>query len=251
MARTKKQPTIEDRVESGYIDLTKTGPLSYRELRRLNNGLPEESVVNAQRPDNIGAIATFQRAGKVNYTEQPTGLGDSMYDPGVANQEQIENLQDYRAEAQPWYAKIGAGVAKMGILALTTFADGILGTVAGLANLVGDASTGKIGSAKDALWSFINNPFSQAMQQINEDAESWLPNYYTEYEQSQPWYTQIGTANFIGDKFLKNLGFMIGAAGASYISAGLGSKVLVNKSIRDAFKGVVVNSVGKELKTGA
>lgn len=68
MARTKKQPTIEDRVESGYIDLTKTGPLSYRELRRLNNGLPEESVVNAQRPDNIGAIATFQRAGKVNYT---------------------------------------------------------------------------------------------------------------------------------------------------------------------------------------
>lgn len=251
MARTKKQPTIEDRVESGYIDLTKTGPLSYRELRRLNNGLPEESVVNAQRPDNIGAIATFQRAGKVNYTQQPTGLGDSMYDPGVANQEQIENLQDYRAEAQPWYAKIGAGVAKMGILALTTFTDGILGSIAGLANLVGDAATGKIGSVEDALWSFINNPFSQAMQQINEDAESWLPNYYTEYEQSQPWYTQIGTANFIGDKFLKNLGFTIGAAGSAFISAGLGSKVLVNKSIRDAFKGVVVNSVGKELKTGA
>lgn len=139
----------------------------------------------------------------------------------------------------------------MGILALTTFTDGILGSIAGLANLAMDTSMGKIGSAKDALWSFIDNPFSQAMQQINENAESWLPNYYTEYEQSQPWYTQIGTANFIGDKFLKNFGFTIGAAGAAWLSAGLGSKVLVNKSIRDAFKGVVVNSAGKELKTGA
>lgn len=142
-------------------------------------------------------------------------------------------------------------MAKMGILALTTFVDGMLGTIAGLANLAGDAATGKIGSAKDALWSFIDNPFSQAMQQINENAESWLPNYYTEYEQSQPWYTQIGTSNFIGDKFLKNLGFTIGAAGAAYVSAGVGSKALVSKGIRDAFKGVVVNSAGKELRTGA
>ena len=142
-------------------------------------------------------------------------------------------------------------MTKMGILALTTFVDGMLGTIAGLANLAGDAATGKIGSAKDALWSFVNNPFSQAMQQINENAESWLPNYYTEYEQSQPWYTQIGTSNFIGDKFLKNLGFTIGAAGAAYVSAGIGSKALVMKGIRDAFKGVVVNSAGKELRTGA
>lgn len=212
MARTKKQPTIEDRVEAGYIDLTKTGPLSYRELRSLNNGLPEESVVNAQRPDNIGAITAFQRAGKVNYTEQPTGLGESMYDPGVANQEQVENLQDYRAEAQPWYAQIGAGLAKGVILAGTTFLDGTIGLLVGAGEAInrGDIS---------GLW---DNDFSRAMQSVNEWSEEVMPNYYSYNEQNSPWYENIFTANFIGDKFIKNLGFSVGALYSGGVtSAGL------------------------------
>lgn len=212
MARTKKQPTIEDRVEAGYIDLTKTGPLSYRELRSLNNGLPEESVVNAQRPDNIGAITAFQRAGKVNYTEQPTGLGESMYDPGVANQEQVENLQDYRAEAQPWYAQIGAGLAKGVILAGTTFLDGTIGLLVGAGEAInrGDIS---------GLW---DNDFSRAMQAVNEWSEEVMPNYYSYNEQNSPWYENIFTANFIGDKFIKNLGFSVGALYSGGVtSAGL------------------------------
>ena len=212
MARTKKQPTIEDKVEAGYIDLTKTGPLSYRELRSLNNGLPEESVVNAQRPDNIGAITAFQRAGKVNYTEQPTDLGESMYDPGVANQEQVENLQDYRAEAQPWYAQIGAGLAKGVILAGTTFLDGTIGLLVGVGEAInrGDIS---------GLW---DNDFSRAMQSVNEWSEEVMPNYYSYNEQNSPWYENIFTANFIGDKFIKNLGFSVGALYSGGVtSAGL------------------------------
>lgn len=201
MGKTKKQPTIEGRVKAGYIDLTKTGPLSYRELRSLNNGLPEESVVNAQRPDNIGVITALQRAGKVNYTEQPTGLGESIYDPGVANQEQIENLQDYRAEAQPWYAKIGAGLTKGVVLAGTTFLDGTIGLLVGGTESInrGDIS---------GLW---DNDFSKAMQAINEWSEEALPNYYSQNELNSPWYENIFTANFLGDKFIKNLGFSIGA----------------------------------------
>lgn len=212
MERTKKQPTIEDKVEAGYIDLTKTGPLSYRELRSLNNGLPEESVVNAQRPDNIGAITAFQRAGKVNYTEQPTDLGESMYDPGVANQEQVENLQDYRAEAQPWYAQIGAGLAKGVILAGTTFLDGTIGLLVGVGEAInrGDIS---------GLW---DNDFSRAMQSVNEWSEEVMPNYYSYNEQNSPWYENIFTANFIGDKFIKNLGFSVGALYSGGVtSAGL------------------------------
>lgn len=212
MARTKKQPTIEDKVEAGYIDLTKTGPLSYRELRSLNNGLPEESVVNAQRPDNIGAITAFQRAGKVNYTEQPTGLGESMYDPGVANQEQVENLQDYRAEAQPWYAQIGAGLAKGVILAGTTFLDGTIGLLVGAGEAI---NRGNI----SGLW---DNDFSRAMQSVNEWSEEVMPNYYSYNEQNSPWYENIFTANFIGDKFIKNLGFSVGALYSGGVtSAGL------------------------------
>lgn len=142
MARTKKEPTLEDKVKAGYIDLTETGPLSYRELQGLNSGLPKESTVNSMIPDNLGALTAFQRAGKVNFTPEPTGLGESIYDPGVATQEQIENLQDYRAEAQPWYAQVGAGLAKGAVLAGTTFLDGTVGLLVGGAEAIsrGDIS---------------------------------------------------------------------------------------------------------------
>lgn len=209
MARTKKQPTIEDRVKAGYIDLTKTGPLSYRQLRQLNSGLPQESTVNAMSVEDPGTLSAFQRAGKVNYTAQPTGLGESIYDPVVANQEQIENLQDYRAEAQPWYAQIGAGLAKGAILAGTTFLEGTVGLLVGGAEAI---SRGDI----SGLW---DNDFSRAMQSVNEWSEEALPNYYSYEEQNSPWYENIFTANFIGDKFIKNLGFSVGALYSGGVSS--------------------------------
>lgn len=196
----------------GYVDLTKTGPLSYRQLQMLNSRLPAESAINAMHPDNPGVSTMLSRVGKVNYTAQPTGLGESIYDPGIANQHQIENLQDVRAEAQPWYAKIGAGLAKGAILAGTTFLDGTVGLLIGSA----EAATRKDWSG---LW---DNDFSRTMQAVNEWSEEVLPNYYSTEEQNSPWYENIFTANFIGDKFIKNLGFSVGALYSGGVtSAGL------------------------------
>ena len=47
-----------------------------------------------------------------------------------------------------------------------------------------------------------------------------MPNYYTEAEQNQPWYENIFTANFLGDKFIKNLGFTVGAFYSGGLEAG-------------------------------
>lgn len=208
----KKQPTIEDKVNAGYIDLTKTGPISYRELQRLNGSLPQESEANSLLPDDIGVTSTLSRAGKVNYTETPSDWGNSMFDSGAANQYEFENYGDYRGERQPWYAKIGAGLTKGVVLAGTTFLNGTLGLVAG-------ASTAITEGRWSGLW---DNDFSRAMDSINKGAEEVLPNYYTQDELNQPWYTNIFTANFWGDKFIKNIGFTVGA----FYSGGLYSKGL-------------------------
>lgn len=208
----KKQPTIEDKINAGYIDLTKTGPVSYRELQMLNGSLPQESEANSLLPDDIGVTSTLSRAGKVNYTETPSDWGNSMFDSGVANQYEFENYGDYRGERQPWYAKIGAGLAKGVVLAGTTFLNGTVGLVAG----VGTAVT-------EGRWSGLwDNDFSRAMDSINKGAEEVLPNYYTQYELNQPWYTNIFTANFWGDKLIKNIGFTVGA----FYSGGIYSKGL-------------------------
>lgn len=168
------------------------------------------------------------------------GVGDSMYDEGITSMTQLDNLANTRDELQPWYAQIGAGLAKGAVLAGTTFADGILGTIVGLGNA---AATGTFSG-------FWDNPFSNAMQQVNEWSESALPNYYTDAEQNDPWYENIFSANFIGDKFLKNLGFAVGAAYSGKISAGATSRLLGLNKARQAFKGAVTAS-GEALNPNA
>lgn len=168
------------------------------------------------------------------------GVGDSMYDEGITSMTQLDNLANTRGELQPWYAQIGAGLAKGAVLAGTTFADGIIGTIVGLGNA---AATGTFSG-------FWDNPFSNAMQQVNEWSESALPNYYTDAEKNDPWYENIFSANFIGDKFLKNLGFAVGAAYSGKISAGATSRLLGLNKARQAFKGAVTAS-GEALNPNA
>lgn len=168
------------------------------------------------------------------------GVNDSMYDEDITSMTQLDNLANTRGEMQPWYAQIGAGLAKGAVLAGTTFADGIIGTIVGLGNA---AATGTFSG-------FWDNPFSNAMQQVNEWSESVLPNYYTDAEKNDPWYENIFSANFIGDKFLKNLGFAVGAAYSGKISAGATSKLLGLNKARQAFKGAVTAS-GEALSPNA
>ncbi len=168
------------------------------------------------------------------------GVGDSMFDDNITSVTQLDNLANTRGEMQPWYAQIGAGLAKGAVLAGTTFADGIIGTIVGLGNA---AATGTFSG-------FWDNPFSNAMQQVNEWSESALPNYYTDAEQNDPWYENIFSANFIGDKFLKNLGFAVGAAYSGKISAGATSRLLGLNKARQAFKGAVTAS-GEALNPNA
>jgi len=199
----KKIPTAEDNFKAGLIDLTKTGPLTYRELQSLNSGLPAESEANQLLNDRPGsAFFKPEVASQINYTNNPDeDFGESGYDEPLANQYQYEDYQDLRGERQPWYAQLGAGLAKGVILAGTTFLDGTLGLVYGIGTAVDEGRW-------SGLW---DNDFSRAMKAVNEASEELMPNYYTDEEQNGPWYTNIFTANFLGDKFIKNLGFSVGA----------------------------------------
>lgn len=177
--------------------------------------------------------------------------GNSRYDDEITQLSEIKDINEARANIQPWYDQIGAGVLKGTVLAATTFADGIGGTIVGAMNVLGNID--KIQNSDSPLRElgnqFINNPFSTTMQEINEKMESTLPNYYTQEEMNAPWWENVFTSNFIGDKFLKNLGFTVGAAYSGRLSAGLLSKTMGLKGVRDAFKGTVTTASGKVLNT--
>lgn len=193
------------------IDVTKTGPQSYRDLQKANEAA-YQSAASESMFSNMKAPHGYVQPSDVIYEggeysplyKQSKGedtYGSSIWDKPSVNEEEYQNLADIRAENQPWYAQIGAGLAKGAILAGTTFLDGTIGLLFG-------AGTARGEDRMSGLW---DNDFSKAMQSVNEWSEQALPNYYTKEEQEQPWYENIFTANFLGDKFIKNLGFTVGA----------------------------------------
>lgn len=205
MARTK-ETKVKD------IDITKSGPMTFRDLQQANQepytGLSPEFQAFSEGIGAITAPTSLYDArthGEQMVASQlkstPTPWGESMFDEATATEEQFQNLGDIRAKNQPWYAKINAGLAKGAVLAGTTFLDGTMGLIFGAGTAIGEGRW-------SGLW---DNDFSKAMQSVNEWSEQALPNYYTRAEQEQPWYENIFTANFLGDKFIKNLGFTVGA----------------------------------------
>lgn len=194
------------------IDITKTGPQGFKQLQAQNaanlKGLsPEFQEFNANVEAHSAPTSLYdarEHAEKnINSSlgQSNTPWGQSMFDNPTATEEQFQNLGDIRAQNEPWYAKISAGIAKGAVLAGTTFLDGTIGLVLGGAQAIAEGRA-------SAIW---DNPFSKAMQDINKASEEVLPNYYTKQEQESPWYDNIFTANFLGDKFIKNLGFTVGA----------------------------------------
>nr|DAG99946.1 MAG TPA: Structural protein [Crassvirales sp.] len=194
------------------IDITKSGPMTFRDLQKANqepytNLSPEFKSFSMNVGANTAPTSLYDARAHGEQMVQSslegtaTPWGESMFDEPTATEAQFQELGDIRAENQPWYAQIGAGLAKGVILAGTTFLDGTLGLVLGAGTAINEGRW-------SGLW---DNDFSKAMQSFNEWSEEALPNYYTKAEQEQPWYENIFTANFLGDKFIKNLGFTVGA----------------------------------------
>ena len=148
------------------------------------------------------------------------GINDSMYDQNITSASQLDDLASTRGELQPWYAQLGAGIAKGISLGVTTFLDGTLGLVAGVTEGVGEYKRSKdVGESISKLW---NNEISNSLKEWNEGLETILPNYRTNEEIENDWWKNLDTMNFWADGLLKNMGFTVGA----FYSGGAWNKAL-------------------------
>lgn len=138
--------------------------------------------------------------------------GSSMFDePIMWGKVNAGDIQDARAYNQPWYSKLASGVGKMGVTALTTIAE-TAGLGVGLVQGAIDAYNADDHKSRAFLHAIWDNPVTQALQSISDWSEEYMPNYYTQDEMENPLaFRNIFSANFLGDKIIKNIGFMIGA----------------------------------------
>jgi len=128
-----------------------------------------------------------------------------LYERGI-NLENVYGLQQSGLE------QLGNGLVKMGAFALGTFGQSfatIPNTVTSLKNGVNIAD--------------LSNPdgYESAIDTWTRNVEDYFPNYVTDYEKQRGLATAIpftyGSANFWGDKILKNSGFMVGAISGAIV----------------------------------
>lgn len=165
----------------------------------LNNNIGTVKQLNSDRDGLLGEF------------------GESKYDDDIMWNPNADKIQNARFEKQSGLTQIGAGLAKGVITAGTTFVDGVAMLTLGLANGIhnvqdDDAKTG----FWDGLW---NNEITKAMKSINDWSEDVFKNYYSTNQERSPWYSSSNllSANFLGDKILKNMGFMVGAYGSGAV----------------------------------
>jgi hypothetical protein len=140
--------------------------------------------------------------GMVSKSELLANQRYPLYERGI-NLENVYGLQ------QSGLSQLGNGLIKMGAFALGTFGQSF-------ATIPNTISAAKNLSLKD-----LSNPdgYEASIDDWIKNVEDYFPNYVTEYEKSRGLATAIpftyGSANFWGDKILKNSGFMVGAIGGA------------------------------------
>ena len=174
------------------------------------------SVNQAVKNENKGHVG-YEALQDPNVTKVNTvygvDYGKSKYDKSLLLNPSLQTIQNYRADEQSAASKIINGVGKGVVLAGTTFLSGLGFWAYGVPTAIFSSRKDENGERVTAgqQWSKLwDNEFTRGLQQINDAAEEVMPNYYTTYEQNNP-LGHIFSANFLGDKFLKNIGFMVGA----------------------------------------
>jgi len=246
MSKTAKQKPV---------DITKTGPMTFRQLQDANDNtlssLSPEFLQFSQGIDQAYAPVSLYDAGshaqqdimsplsqQQTYSGNQDYWGRSHYDNSSATEAQFSRLGDIRAENQPWYSKLLNGIGKAGVLAGTTALE-----TAGLLYGAGHSLLETAGVIEDDNKSWVqnlwDNPITNALQKVTEASEELMPNYYTQDEIENP-FGNIFTANFLGDKLLKNLGFMVGA-----FYGGIPASTLIGKVGTAAVKGARAASLAE------
>lgn len=214
-------------------DITEVGPVGLKGLKGISqlDSMEEKEFndyLNSFSTPNMKSIIRGNSPTLSDDFEINTGVGvgDSMWDNEIYNEDEIRRAGDIRAENQWAIAKVSAGLTKGAVLAGTTFLNGTLGLVYGIGTAINEGKW-------SGLW---DNDFSNTMDEFNQWSEKELPNYYTQDEIDNPMTLRnIFSANFLGDKFIKNIGFTVGAfySGGVY-SKGLGAILKAVKAVTKA-----------------
>ena len=162
-----------------------------------------------------------------------TGLGKSKFDYNVPFS-QLDNLGEIRAQRQPWVNKAGAGLARIGVKALTEVAKmpGVLGGIVGGA--IGQASDALSGEDNtDFIKTAFDNTWIKSLNNINETINTeLLPVYVKKSVAEGNLWDNISSIDFWAKEGADGIGYIVSmlVPGAIINKFNIGAKIAgINK----------------------
>jgi len=138
---------------------------------------------------------------KVTPGKLPEYSVSDVYNPRYRSILPGEDSEEAFGKAQPWYKQWGNALVKTVATAGGTFVNGLAAIPSTIAGNPYDNSMG------NSIDTWLKN------------MEDSFPNYYTKWQRDHPFMSAVpfsgGFSNFWGDKFIKNLGFTVGAIGSA------------------------------------
>jgi hypothetical protein len=207
-------PIFNDELLSGGVNRDTeivTGPLGSPVTRQLNTNLGGYTPRQAGTGLSLAELAKM-RTGNTSDFDSPFQMvpkSELLENKRYALYERDKDLENIYGLQQGWGAQLGNGFVKMAATAVGTFAQSfatIPNTIASIQGGMKELSGGEDG-------------YEGAIDNWLKNIEDIFPNYYTRQEQESPFLAAIpgfsGSANFWGDKIVKNIGFTVGAIGGA------------------------------------
>lgn len=134
-----------------------------------------------------------------------------------------QNPEEIAGQEQTFFPKLGNGLAKMGVTALSSGVENTIGLFNGIGQMVSNAVDNDPNtSVTEGLW---NNATGKSVDAINEWARDAFPTYYTEAQQKMGLESMLpgsgNATNWWSDKFLNGAGYMLGAVASGAFASGL------------------------------
>ena len=190
------------------------------------------SVGYGARASNLNAPRTQRLSNIVGQSD----YGNSTYDEQGFTMTQVENLEDTRANIQPFIDKAAVGVGTFLAKTATATAGGI-----------GNIFYGTISAIADQrLRSFYDNALMNGLQEVNEDIDGALKIYQSDSERNGDFWDQtLGSSHFwlkgvLGD----GMSFTAGAVLSAYALGGIGNLASIGA------KGLGLASFGNRVASG-
>lgn len=153
---------------------------------RYNNSKKTPSFVTV----GYGARAANLNAPRIQPLQNvvgPSDYGNSVYDEQGFSMGQIENLEDTRANIQPFIDKFGAGLGTFAGKTLTATVGGLGTLFYGVPNAIVEGRFSGV----------FDNDFNKSLEKINEEIDDTFKVYASEAERNGSFWDQsLGSAHW-------------------------------------------------------